>query len=237
MIKSPAKTLARPFLKYLTENRFISKAGREYSEPEVLDLLVEKESKLALKDYARQIKQRENIDHVSVITSFQERMFQGFNTGIIKGQPEKLSTHSASSQNSVETNLFLPEVPTWVFMPSQLDEQHSGECAPVIEPIKPLAVAQTPRRSKGEKLDRQTLILASKYKVVGVRELSLKQIKKELKDTQSTIAQVEALSSKFSFSTGRALSKRQLEKEIRENKTIQAEIETLALQLETDSGL
>lgn len=48
MLKSPHKKSSIKFLRYLRDNRFISPGGKEYSEPEVLEMLIDKESRLGL---------------------------------------------------------------------------------------------------------------------------------------------------------------------------------------------
>lgn len=55
MIQSPSKFMPRKFLRSLIENNFISSQGIEYDEHEVRELLTEKETSLALSDYANDL--------------------------------------------------------------------------------------------------------------------------------------------------------------------------------------
>lgn len=142
MIKSPSKNLQLKFLKALIENRFISPGGTEYCEPEVRDLLMMKETALALRGYSLILKERGLVDHLALIRQFQERLLASLQLGIVKpaeasragrfshseavafaGKEENkpLSSNSANSNFRVETNLILPEFPTWVLTDSHHD--------------------------------------------------------------------------------------------------------------------
>ena len=73
-LKSPSKYLSRRFLKYLLENRCISPNGVEYSEAEVFELLLEKESRHYAPEFDRRLREKtlEPIDHDQIIRDYQD---------------------------------------------------------------------------------------------------------------------------------------------------------------------
>lgn len=85
MIQSPSKYLPRAFLRTLIKNNCISACGVEYSEPEVRELLTEKDSRLAIRDYDRELKKRNawSFDLNSVVT-FQDSLIPGILRGLEK---------------------------------------------------------------------------------------------------------------------------------------------------------
>ena len=77
MVKSPSKYLSRKFLFDLMENRFISPSGVEYCEPEVIDLFVDKETRLRAKEFDKNLRDlaRMPVDHEAVIRDHQDLIF------------------------------------------------------------------------------------------------------------------------------------------------------------------
>jgi len=77
VVRTPSPHLSRKFLYGLMENRFISPSGVEYSEPEVLDLLVEKESRLRAKEFDKNLRDlaKVPIDHDQIIKDHQDLIF------------------------------------------------------------------------------------------------------------------------------------------------------------------
>lgn len=58
MLKSPSKFLSRKFLYELLDNECISPAGVEYDRGEVLDLLMEKETRLRAPEFDRMLREK-----------------------------------------------------------------------------------------------------------------------------------------------------------------------------------
>lgn len=57
-INSPSKYVSRKFLRYLIENHFISKGGKEYAAHEVFEMYREKCARLGPLDFIRDLKQQ-----------------------------------------------------------------------------------------------------------------------------------------------------------------------------------
>jgi len=80
VLKSPSKFLKRKFLYDLLENNCISPSGIEYDRGEVLDLLLEKETRIHAPEFDRKLREKARaeiavIDHWDKIRDTQDLIF------------------------------------------------------------------------------------------------------------------------------------------------------------------
>lgn len=99
MIQSPSKYLSRNFLRGLINNRNLSESGKEYCEQEVRDLLNEKESRLALRDYAEEMKQMNEREQMRIVMNFQDSLIKPESRARdLRGAPRRSEAHSRSEK-------------------------------------------------------------------------------------------------------------------------------------------
>lgn len=128
MLLTPHKTLSRPFLRRLVENRFLSPRGLEYCPEEVMDLLHEKETRLAQHEFSVMLKQRANlIDHAATIRSFQNSVMASLqrNTTRECAAEKIVSSDYAPSSFYSDTIFSLPVKSTDSLIVTQHDQHQS----------------------------------------------------------------------------------------------------------------
>lgn len=126
-LRSPSKYLNKPFLKQLTENRFLSPRGIEYCPDEVRDLLIKKEMEQAEIDFRREMRiKAQSVDHVSEIKSFQDSVLFNQRTARENRPGVYTCQHLMPCEfSSAETKKLLPPSQSPVEITSQHDWQQS----------------------------------------------------------------------------------------------------------------
>lgn len=101
MIRTPSKYLQRHFLRDLKNSYYVSKGGKEYFPSDVDQLLQEKESRLALSEYNRELRAQAE--------------FLSRQPGIDKGSENTLSSNDAPNFICADTIFPLKELPKECF--------------------------------------------------------------------------------------------------------------------------
>lgn len=207
MIKSPSKFLSRPFLKRLTENRFISPRGLEYSEPEVTELLTIKEMNQAEIDFRREQKERvQLLDHAQIMRNFQDSIFVSRELGILKGSLTGPSTVDAASLFAPTPLLQLPVKKGSDLLPEhQKIKQQAGGL--VDDSFYTRKIAQPPTGPSAYRKGKPAMRITGdvpqqdrkrKY-IAGMKVLEIREV------TSTTLAQDLAATEKLQSSISNAL--------------------------------
>ncbi len=114
MLQSPSKSLSRSFLKRLTENRFISPRGKEYSPEEVTELLTEKEMRHAESQFGAELRQAKPqptiLEMFAQMRSFQDTLYKRTENVARESPVEKSTSSDCAPLLFAPTQIFpLPE--------------------------------------------------------------------------------------------------------------------------------